>query len=171
MIYLLSIIRKIVRFTSSAKGAKITLFAWLGAVLLFSFLAPSAKDYETNSSEGSIGENRPAEIATNVLNEHFPTDDGLAALLVFHRSNPLTEQDIDKIITFSEWLGSDEKPNQVASALPFHAFPGEVQEQMFSDDKTTLLFNIALQEDLESGEMHDTLIQLEEKWNEISPEG
>src|SRR5690625_2059662 len=163
MIYLLSIIRKIVRFTSSAKGAKITLFAWLGAVLLFSFLAPSAKDYETNSSEGSIRENRPAEIATNVLNEHFPTDDGLPALVVFHRNNHLTEQDIDKINTFSEWLDSEEKPKQIASALPFHVFPEHIQEQMFSKDKTTLLFHIALKENLESGEMHDTLIQLEEK--------
>src|SRR5690625_4757353 len=168
MIELLSLIRKLVRHTSNPKGAKITLFVWIGAVPMFSFFAPSAKDYETNSTEGSIRDNRPAEIASEVLNEQYPTDDGLPALIVFHQNDQLTEQNIEVINSFSEWLASEAKPEQIASALPFHQFPKSIQDQMFSEDKTTLLFNIALQEDLESGEMHDTLVQLEEKWEEMS---
>lgn len=62
-------IRKLVQYTSSSKGAKVTLIAWIAIVIILSVLAPSAKDYESNSTEGSINENTPSEIAAQVSGE------------------------------------------------------------------------------------------------------
>src|SRR5690625_5800680 len=129
-------IRKLVRYTSSSKGAKVTLIAWIAIVLLLSIFAPSAKEYEGNSTEGSINQDTPSEIADQVITDEFPTDDGLTALLVFHRDGKITEDDRHAIEDFSKWLASDEQPEYVASALPFHEFPTDVQNQMFSEDES-----------------------------------
>lgn len=169
---LLKGVRRLVKYTSSSRGAKVTLIAWLAVVLIISVLAPSAKDYEANSTEGSIHQDTPSKIAKDVLDEEFPTDDGLTALVVFHRDNEeITEKDRENITKFSEWLDSDNKPEHVTSALPFHQFPEEVQDQMFSEDHTTLLFNLALAEGLESDESYDTLEQLRDEMEAIGLNG
>lgn len=164
---MLSIIRNIVKYVSTSKGAKLTLTAWIIAVIALSVFAPSAKEYEESSSEGSINEDTPSEIAEDILDKQFPTDDGLTALIVFHKDEGLNETDIEEVTQFSEWLASDEKPKNISSALPFHQFPKEVQAQMFSDDETTLLFNIALKENLDASVSHDTLEELKNKWASI----
>jgi len=160
-------IRKLVKFTSSSKGAKITLVGWILAVIILSVLAPSAKDYEGNSTEGSVNQDRPSEIAEQLEEDFFPTDEGLTALLVFHRDNKINEEDREAITELSDWLASDNKPEYVASALPFHQFPEEVQDQMFSDDQTTLLFNVALVDDLDSSQTNETLEAISEKIESI----
>lgn len=159
--------RKIVQYTSSSKGAKITLVAWIAIVLALSLLAPSAKDYEGNSSESSITKDMPSEIADEISKQEFPTDDGLTALLVFHRDSEITTEDREKLGEFSEWLASDEKPEHIASALPFHQFPEEVQDQMFSEDGTTLLFNVSLESGLDSNQSHEALEKLRDQVSTI----
>lgn len=135
---MLSIIRKFVSYTSSSKGAKITIVAWIIADLALSMLAPSARDHESSSMEGSIQGNKPSEIANDILDEKFSTADGLTALIVFHKDAGLEDIDIKKITQFSMWLDSNDKPENIASTLPFHQFPAEVQSQMFSEDDSTL---------------------------------
>lgn len=159
--------RKIVQYTSSSKGAKITLVAWIAIVLALSLLAPSAKDYEGNSSESSITKDMPSEIADEISKQEFPTDDGLTALLVFHRDSEITTEDREKLGEFSEWLASDEKPEHIASALPFHQFPEDVQDQMFSEDGTTLLFNVSLESGLDSSQSHEALEELRDQVSSI----
>src|SRR5690625_3178081 len=160
-------IQKLVRYTSSSRGAKVTLIAWLAVVLLISFLAPSAKDYEGNSTEGSVKGDTASEIAANISLEDFPTDEGLTALVVFHKEGDITEANREHITEFSEWLASDDKPEHVTSALPYHQFPESVQDDMFSEDGSTLIFNLALEEGIDSGQSHDTLDQLREEMEAI----
>lgn len=164
-------IHKLVRYTSSSRGAKVTLISWIAVVLLISVFAPSAKDYEGTSTEGSVNKDTAAKIADDILQEEYPTDDGLTALVVFHHENKITDEHRAAISEFSEWLASDEQPHHIASALPFHEFPEEVQDQMFSEDETTLLFNVALEDGIDSGEAHDTLEQLTDKVEAIGLDG
>src|SRR5699024_7932542 len=118
-------------------------------VVLLSVLAPSAKEYEGSSTESSINKDTPSEIAGQMVKEQFPSDEGLTALLVFHRDSKISQEDREKISEFSEWLSSDEKPEYIKSALPFHQFAESVQDQMFSEDETTLLFNVSLEPNIE----------------------
>ncbi|TCJ03141.1 MMPL family transporter [Cytobacillus praedii] len=163
--------RKLVKYTSSQKGAKVTILAWILAVVLLSLLVPSAKEYEVNSTEGSINGNKPSEIAQQILKEQFPSTDGLPALLVFHREGGISEEDIGKINKLSEWLASDKKPEQIMSALPFHALPPNVQKQMYSENETTLLINLSLEPDLESSETLAVMDKIKEKANKIDLDG
>ncbi|MEI3604148.1 MMPL family transporter [Pseudogracilibacillus sp. SE30717A] len=164
---MLAIVRKMVKSISTSKGAKITVAVWLGAIILLSVFAPSAKDYENNSTEGSVRNDKPSEIADQLLEDEFPTEDGLTGLIVFHQEKGLNEEDIEKIETFSKWLQSDEKPTDISSALPFHEFPKEVQAQMFSEDKSTLLFNLALKANVDAVDAFDVFQQVNEKWDAI----
>lgn len=159
--------RHIARFSSSPKGAKIVLLAWIGLALTFSFLAPSAKDYSVNSTEGSVKGNTASEIAADVLEEEFPSDNGLTALLVFHREDGISDDDRTHISNLSEWFESEKKPEHIASALPYHHFPENVQDQMYSEDDTTLIFNLALEDGIDSNAAKDTLEEIRDKVHEI----
>src|SRR5699024_12721027 len=106
-------------------------------------------------------------IANQLEEEAFPTDEGLTALLVFHRDNKINDDDRVNITELSEWLASEDKPEYIASALPFHQFPEEVQDQMFSEDETTLLFNVALVDDLDSSQTNETLEAISEEIESI----
>lgn len=153
-------IHKLARFISSPKGAKIVLIAWILAIGVLSFIAPSAKKYATSSGEGSIHEDTPSAVAHQILDEQFPSKDGTVALLVFHGKSAITETERAKISEISKWLSSDDKPKHVASSLPFHQLPKTTQDKMFSKDNTTILLNVALTKDLESDQIYDTLQQI-----------
>src|SRR5699024_2170992 len=122
-----------------------------------SLFAPSAKDYETNGTGGSIKQTAPSEIAEQIDDEQFPSEDGLTALLVFHRESKLTDIDREKIMELSEWLASEEKHSHITNTLQFHEFTVHNLDQMFSSDKSPLLFNLSLEDGIESSEAHNTL--------------
>src|SRR5699024_6233845 len=149
--------RGLARFSSSSKGSKIVLITWIVAVVAFSLLAPSAKEYDSNSSERSVKGNTASEIAKEALDKEFPSDDGMPALLVFYRESKISDEDREKITEISEWFASDDKPTYIASALPYHMFPENVQDQMYSGDGTTLIFNVAMESGIESNQSNEAL--------------
>lgn len=163
--------RKIVKYTSSSRGSKVALIAWVVALVLLSVLAPSAKDYKVNSQEGSVNGDTPSEIANKILKEEFPSTDGLPALLVFHRDGKITEQDKGRIYELSEWLSSNEKPDPIISSLPFHELPPTVQEQMYSEDGSTLLINLLLEPNLDTDKSLETMDTIRDKVQEIGMDG
>src|SRR5699024_2439199 len=75
----------------------------------------------------------------------------------------ISKENREKISELSEWFESDEKPAHIASALPYHKFPEDVQDQMYSDDETTLIFNLALADGIESDEAKETLYAIRDK--------
>src|SRR5690625_923404 len=159
--------RSLAKYSSSSKGAKIILIAWIAVVVILSVLFPSADDYSVTSTEGSVGGNTASDIAEEVLEEEFPDDDGLTALLVFHDEDNISKENREKISELSEWFESDEKPAHIASALPYHKFPEDVQDQMYSDDETTLIFNLALADGIESDEAKETLDAIRDKVSDV----
>lgn len=159
--------RSLAKFSSGSKGAKIVLIAWIVAVAVFSIVAPSSKDYSKNSTEGSVKENTASEIAAQALDKEFPTDDGLTALLVFHHEGKFTDLDREKMTELSEWFASADKPKYIESALPYHKFPKNVQDQMFSDDGTTLIFNLALADGIDTDGANNTLNAIRDKVSTI----
>ena len=151
---------KLARGAASRKGAPIVLACWLLIILLLSAVAPSAKPYAVSSNEGSIREDKPSAVAQAVLNEHFPAQDGSAALLVFHAQQAITADERAVISALSTWLSSNDKPEHVVGAVPFHQLPPAAQDKLLSEDRTTLLLNVSLAPKLESGQVYDTLKQI-----------
>ncbi|WP_261807876.1 MMPL family transporter [Paenibacillus sp. N3.4] len=148
------------RLISSSKGAKIVLISWLVLIILLSIFAPSSKQYAASGGEGSVHEDTPSAIAQQLFKEQFPSQDGLAALLVFHGQKALTQEDRDRIGKICEWLASSQKPAEISASLPFHQMSKTQQDTLFSEDQTTVLLTASLQKGLESGQIYDTLQQI-----------
>ncbi|MDR6551983.1 MMPL family transporter [Paenibacillus qinlingensis] len=148
------------KFVSSAKGVRIVLISWLAAILLLSAFAPSSKEVAQSGGEGSLGSHTLSETAKQLLQEAYPSQDGLTAILVFHSQKPITDSERGAITSISTWLASDQKPLYVTRSLPFHQMPAAQQELLFSADRTTLLLTLSLQKDLASGPVYDTLEQI-----------
>lgn len=161
----------ITRFSGSPKGATITLVFWLLLVVILAGVAPGAKQYSISAGEGGIGNDKPAEVAKRLLDERFPSKDGLTALFVFHAEQPITPEQTAKIASLTEWLVSPDKPQHVADALPFHQLPPAVQEQLYSEDHTTLLLSAALEKDIDSSASFDTLKQIRERFDTAAISG
>lgn len=151
---------KLASVVSSRKGSITIIVIWLAAIIALTLIAPSAKQTAQSSQEASIYNNTPSATAKMLAEKGFPSDDGLTALLVFHNEAEITDKQLEAIRSISQWLASDEKPQQIASAVPFHQFPLNVQKQFYSEDNTTIMLNAALQKDLESGDIHNALEEL-----------
>lgn len=154
---MLHLLNKITGWAGSRKGSKIVLLIWLVAIVLISGMAPSAKNFSISAGEGSIHENRPSEIAKQVMDKHYPSDDGLPALVVFHKSDGIGEAGLEEIIAFSKWISSSDKPVSIGGSLPFHELPTMVQDQMFSENHSTILYHFNMKKDLDSDEIYDAL--------------
>src|SRR5699024_12009858 len=98
--------QKFVRLVSTKKGAKITLGIWLLAVLVFALFTPSASDYEGSIDEASINGDKPSEIAADLKEEEFPSDEGLTGLLVIHKVRKFKKEDREEISKMTQWLDS-----------------------------------------------------------------
>ncbi|TNJ68346.1 MMPL family transporter [Paenibacillus hemerocallicola] len=151
---------KLARIIATPRGAKLTLIVWLLVIVALSVAAPGAKKYAVSSGEGSIKDDTPSAVARHIAQEQFPSDEGLPVLLVFHAPTPITEEERAGVEEISKWLSSDRKPEHVASAIPYHQLPQSVRQKMASDDQTTLILNAALEKDLASDQIYDTLRQI-----------
>src|SRR5690625_3777600 len=109
----------------------------------------------------------PSEQAEKLVKEAFPSDDGLPALLVFHEESEISEETKEKIVELSEWFETENKPEQITSSIPFHHFPEEVQEEFLSEDLSTLLFHVSLEEGIEASETNAVMDTLRDKVEEI----
>lgn len=155
------------RLMSNRKGVFAVLGIWLIVIAVLSGTAPSSKPYAVSSGEGSIHENTPSALAEQLLHEQFPSDDGPVGLLVFHSQQAITSEERNKIIEISKWLASDNKPEHVSSALPFHTFPESLQNQLFSEDRSTLLLNVTLDQNLNSDQVYETMQRIREQIDRI----
>src|SRR5699024_11145289 len=155
------------RFVSSSIGSKAVIGIWIVAILILALAAPGSSDVEESTDEGSAHGNEPSTIAQEMMDEEYPSDEGLVALLVYQDTEGISDNQRDDIKEMSEWLDSEEKPDNVASSLPFHKMPEKVQDKLFSEDGSTMQMNIAMKEGLDSDQLHDTLEKINNKAEEI----
>ncbi|MDQ6419472.1 MMPL family transporter [Paenibacillus sp. LHD-117] len=158
---MISPLQALTKSVSSRRGSIAVVGVWLSVLIVLMVIAPGAKEHAVGSSEGSAFGRTPSAEAREQIETHFPSEDGAAALLVFHHpSGPITPEQLESIIALSEWLSSDSKPEHVASSLPFHRLPVDVRERFLSEDGSTMLLNAAMREDASSREILDTLDEI-----------
>lgn len=162
-----SMLERFSRLVSSSIGSKAVIGIWIVAILILALAAPGSSDVEESTDEGSAHGNEPSTIAQEMMDDEYPSDEGLVALLVYQNKEGISDNQRDDIKEMSEWLDSEEKPDNVASSLPFHKMPEKVQDKLFSDDGSTMQMNIAMKEGLDSDQLHDTLEKINNKAEEI----
>ena len=143
---------------ATKKGMWITLIAWLLAAVLLVAFAPSAKEYEVTTID-SLPEDAQSIIAQNKIDEYFPDNDGIPALLVFQADkDELKLEDVTKFFKEIE----DEKIDGLEQVVPLAALPPQAAAGFFSEDKTTAVIPMTFAEGLESRDLRDRLEQIQE---------
>ncbi len=156
-----------VSVVSSKKGAIITLSIWLLVVFLLSGIAPAAKEHAINVNGADLPEQALSVVAKKELERYFPEGGGNPALLVFHNKQQLQMEDIAQVGQMSAYLHSDEAPNTIKERVPFHQFPPHVQQAFLSNDKTTLVLPVVLNDGLEMKEINETITAFQEKGDSL----
>lgn len=161
------VLQSLTSWAASRKGAKIVLAVWLIVIVLLSGIAPAAKKEAVSAGEGSIRDNTPSAIAAQLMDKHFPSDDGLPALVVFHRPEGIGEAERTVISEMSKWLSSPQKPEHAAGSLPFHELSRSVQDSLMSENHTTLLYHLSLKKGLDSAGTYETIGQIRD-WLDLN---
>ncbi|MFD2169025.1 MMPL family transporter [Tumebacillus lipolyticus] len=156
------LLRAVTAFSSRKKGAIIMLALWIALVLILSAFAPTSKMFAVNSNASDLPADVPSELARQAIDQHFPADGGLTALLVFHDDRPLSDDQQQQIVNFSRGLVED-KPEGVEQSLPIHQMPPSSWEPFFSADHTTLMLPVHLDKGLDSHQVRDAVKAIDQR--------
>ncbi|WP_066172836.1 MMPL family transporter [Bacillus marinisedimentorum] len=150
-------------FSSSKKGAKIVLISWVILVAILSMIASPAKDFAVNVSGSDLPDSAESVQAEKLLQNYFPGEEGMPALLVFNNEVGLTGDNLGQVANVSSYFRTEEKPEHVKEVIPFDELPPPARQGFVSDDKTTLVLPVILKDNLEMSEINDTVTLLEER--------
>lgn len=153
------ILQQLTDKVTTKKGVRITIAVWIAVMVLLS-MGPSASEFKVTNFE-SLPADAPSIIAEEKMEQYFPNDQGIPAILVFHEEegmiqipdvlavmNTMMESDIEHV----EWLD--------LSRLPEAALRGFV-----SEDESTMIIPVTLEPDLDNRTIGETVDQLRELGN------
>jgi putative drug exporter of the RND superfamily len=151
--------KKLTVFSSSKKGAKGIVALWFIVALLMGWLAPGASDYATSINESGLPEDSVSLKADEKIKEYFPDDKGTPALLVFNKKGEFTEADFGVIDEISKKV-EEAKLEPVKAVVPFHKMPPQAKSSFLSENNTTLILPVSLEENLERETINETIKEL-----------
>lgn len=157
-----SILRKITDKVTTKKGVRYTIIAWIVIMLLLS-MGPPASDFKVTNFQ-SLPDDAASIIADQKLEEYFPNDQGIPAILVFHEEAGSIEVQsvldamqalMDANIEHAEWID--------LTRLPPVALQGFV-----SEDETTMIVPVTLEPDLDNRTIGETVDRIREVGDQAS---
>lgn len=149
-------INKITAAASSKKGAKWTVIIWIILAIAVSGLSSGAKEYATSINNTGLPEDSDSLVAEEKVQTYFKGEAGVPAILVFHNENGLTDQDIKQIDIINENIeGSSLK--EIKEVISVHEFSDELKSTFISENKTTFILPVNLNEGLERKVINATI--------------
>lgn len=147
------IIQTVTDIVSTRKGAWTTVGIWTAAIVLLVLFAPMAQEYQVASIE-TIPDDAPSSVAQDKVDEYFSDNDGLPAILVFHREDGELEQ--QELASFLEKM-EEEDVQGVKEMIPLAEIPPPAAAEFFSEDKSTALLPMTFDSSMENAEVKDAL--------------
>lgn len=141
------------------RGRWMTVAIWIVAVAVLSAVFPGVSQFENNNAN-----NFPATAwsnqATQVIQQQFPNNKGIPALVVFYRKGGLTTSDYASIQSVSKTLSSHPLPDQQA-IVRYDKLPEQALTQMASKDETSFVMPVILKQNTDQTKLPKDLTQLE----------
>ncbi len=127
---------------------------WLAVVVILSGVAPGAKEFATNNANGGLPEDELSIQAEKILQEQFPSDEGMPMFGVLYNEKGLTEKELR---TFGESLAQlpKQKGLQDVTVTDSTKWTKEEYERFVSDDGTTYFASVKLSQDAEEEGIYD----------------
>jgi uncharacterized membrane protein YdfJ with MMPL/SSD domain len=124
----------------SRRGAALTLGLWLALAAGLFVAAPSLASVTSNAQSDFLPAAAESTRALQLQRERFPQQDGLPAIVVFHRPSGLNETDRAKAAAFAAWLRSADRPAAVSSSFSVFDAPAAADALVARDGTTMLVF-------------------------------
>ncbi|OAH53145.1 MMPL domain-containing protein [Domibacillus aminovorans] len=154
-------------WVATKKGTWIVLAFWLIAIVLLSILAPSANDYKSNSFD-SLPKDAASIEAAKKVEEYFPDDGGVPAIIVFNSEEGKVEAEgISKALTAIE-----KEVDGLTSTVPFAQLPPPTKAEFLSEDGSAAAIPFVFQEGFDSSDFEPridamTSIAIQESGQEV----
>ncbi|AZN40327.1 MMPL family transporter [Paenibacillus albus] len=149
----------------SRKGRWMTLLAWLFIVIMLNMLLPKASELKDDALS-NLSTNKPSVQSQRLIDEQFPSEAGVPALLTWHRSTGITDQDLQGFQELSKQITSHPVPFQ-ASLVPYDQIPLPALKEQLSTDGTTFIQAVFFDKKADSDELKQGLNELEKQVNVI----
>lgn len=146
------ILQRVTDFVATKKGIWITLSIWVALLVLLSIFAPSSRDYQVSSVD-TLPDDAQSVIASEKLEEYFPSSNNLPAILVLESDNEITAEDLSSItneLTQVEINGLDE-------VIPIGQLPEQALHAFFSEDGSVAILPISFNSSMETAELKESL--------------
>jgi RND superfamily putative drug exporter len=125
------------KWIAGKRSKWITLIVWILAVGLLSALLPSVTNEEINNAP-NLGSSKPSVQAEAVAESEFPSGADVPALIVWHRTDGLTDADLANVQKWAEKLTTS-PVHQQTSIPPLHQLPSPALKAQLSEDGSTLV--------------------------------
>lgn len=123
-------------------GRWVALAIWLVAARLLSATAPKLANLYDNNSSSAIG-NQESVQAQKLIQQHFPSQRGLPAIIVFSDKNGLSDADYAKAKQVNDWLTTGAHPKQLGPVVSIYTVP-QARPQLVSSDGKAMTMVVPL---------------------------
>jgi len=139
----------------------VTLLAWIAVIALLNGIFPQSNSQEVNGEE-NLNHNQASVEAEALLATEYPNENGLPALIVWHRPAGIAEEQLAGIQQVAKGLTDAPLPDQL-SVPPLHELPLPALAGQLSADGTTLILPIFLREEAGAEHWKENAAILEER--------
>ncbi|MGG1518383.1 MMPL family transporter [Paenibacillus oryzisoli] len=138
----------------------ITLAVWIILTGILSVFLPNVNSQENNAAR-QLPEDSWSLQATELMHEHFPSNEGVPALVVWYRAGGLTDPDLAGIQKVAAQL--TEKPLEAQQGVPpLHQMPAPALKSMLSQDGKLFVLPVSFQAGTETEVLQEGLKKVQE---------
>jgi RND superfamily putative drug exporter len=128
--------------TTGNVGRWVALALWLVAAGVLTAAAPKLAGLYDNNATSAIG-NQESVRAQQLIQQHFPNQRGLPAVIVFANTNGLSSSDYAKAQQVNDWLTTGAHPAQTGTVLSIYTVP-QARSQLVSADGKAMTMIVTL---------------------------
>lgn len=161
---------KMTAYTSGPRSKWITVVVWILLAVVLTIALPNVKEHERNNAP-NLKDNAPSVEASKLIAEQFPGEAGIPALIVWQRSNGLTEADYELVQKLSANL-SEQPLTALQDGIPLHMMPIQALQQMASEDGTVFIQPLIFEEDTQTEVLKENLLAIQDRtkqWADGNP--
>ncbi|UJL46779.1 MMPL family transporter [Virgibacillus sp. NKC19-16] len=152
-----NVLQSVTDRVSTKRGMWITLGIWALITVLLATFAPSAQDYQVSSIE-TLPEDAQSVVASEKVDTYVEDSNNLPALLVFESTE--SEIEISELTDLFNAIDA-ENITGIEEVIPLGELPPQATEGFFSENESTALIPLHLNNTLDTPEIKDTLNQIQ----------
>ncbi|CAH1224839.1 Apo-petrobactin exporter [Paenibacillus plantiphilus] len=153
-------LRKYGELVAGKRTRWITIFIWVFTAAILSMTLPQVGQKEINNAP-NLESTEPSVVASQVIEEQFPSSSGLPALLVWHNESGITPDDLAHVKELSLQLSDNPLEGQT-EPVPYHQLPDAALMDQVSKDGTTFIQPIFFLESTDTETLDSNLEKIKE---------